>query len=344
MADKYKVIVNELELELKRMRSEGKTKLPSEMDLCSAFSCSRQTVRAALDVLLAKGLIVKRAGSGSYIADDVFANRTVYFLTEDTDRYETPALISGIRSELEPLGYDLRVFPTQGSYNEERNILLNVMEERPVAVIIEPFRDLIPDPNDRLIEEIMSYGIPVIYCNSAHTVSGANYAVPDFRKAGKLLTEELIGNGKTNIACIFQADSSSGTERYQGYIDALADSGITFDETRCLLINYQDKKDFISGDSKHISRFVSEKLKDCDSVICQDGMTAHQLISLLHRNGISVPDDITVACFDNGFYSSRSGEEMVTLGLNSDLIARSVSGLVRSSAEGKRPKNIVMNF
>ena len=297
---------------------------------------------AALDVLLAKGLIVKRAGSGSYIADDVFANRTIFFLTEDTDRYETPALISGIKAGLDPSSFDLKVFPTHGSYNEERNILLRAAEERPAALLIEPFRDLLPDPNDRLIGEIMSYGIPVIYCNSARTVPGAYYVAPDFRKAGRLLTEELIGKGKTKTACIFQTDSSSGTDPYQGYIDALADGGIPFDETRCLLLTYQERKDIISGNAGILSGFVSETLKDCDSVICQDGMTAHRLISILRKNKIAVPEDLTVACFDNGYYSSRSGEEMLTLGLKSDLIAKAVAGIVRSAAEGKCVKSVVL--
>ena len=123
MTEKYKVIVDKLELELKRMRAEGKTRLPSESDLCKTYSCSRQTIRAALDVLLHKGLIEKRRGSGSFISDDTFTSRTVFFMTEDCDRYLSPSLISGLKEQLSISKYILKTFSTGGSIKSEKEIL-----------------------------------------------------------------------------------------------------------------------------------------------------------------------------------------------------------------------------
>ena len=101
MAEKYKVIVNKLELELKRMRSEGKTRLPSEQVLCKDFSCSRQTIRAALDVLLQKGLIVKRRGAGSFISDDSKAEKAIFKNAEkDFDKAVKTAKELGLSQKL----------------------------------------------------------------------------------------------------------------------------------------------------------------------------------------------------------------------------------------------------
>ncbi|MBQ1570733.1 MAG: GntR family transcriptional regulator, partial [Clostridiales bacterium] len=197
MAEKYKVIVNKLELELKKMRSEGRTRLPSEQDLCSEFSCSRQTIRAALDVLLQKGLIVKRRGAGSYIADDSFNNRTVFFMTEDCDRYQSPALISGLKEQLLNSKYELRSFSCGGSVSEESKILSRVINERPAALIIEPAKDLVPDPNLRLIEEIEDAGIPVIYLNSS---LGKIHVVSDNYEGGRNLTKHILETGRKKTA------------------------------------------------------------------------------------------------------------------------------------------------
>ena len=127
MAEKYQVITDKLELELKRMRSEGRTKLPSEQELAGRFSCSRQTVRASLEVLRKKGLIEKRKGSGSYLVDNSSDSRTVFFMTEDCDRYQSPALISGLKERLSSAGYQLKTFSTGGSIKGEEEVLLQVI-------------------------------------------------------------------------------------------------------------------------------------------------------------------------------------------------------------------------
>lgn len=44
-------------------------KLPSERELAERFHCARMTVRRALQELEAQGLIVRKQGSGSYVAD-----------------------------------------------------------------------------------------------------------------------------------------------------------------------------------------------------------------------------------------------------------------------------------
>ena len=332
MADKYKVIVNKLELELKKMRSEGRMRLPSEQDLCTEFSCSRQTIRAALDVLLQKGLIVKKRGAGSYIADDSFTSRTVFFMTEDCDRYQSPALISGLKEHLANHKYELKTFSTGGSISEESKILSRVIEERPAALIIEPSRDLIPDPNTRKTEEITGLGIPVIYCNST---LGKVHASPDNYEGGKELTKHLLESGRKKTACILRTDCSSGRDRYKGYIDALLDADVVFDETKCMLLTHGEEKDIISGDNKRFNQFVDNDLFGCDAVICQNGMIAYQLVNMLHKRGVSVPQDITVACFDNSYYSAKGNAGLISMGYEEENLCRTLAKTAVALAEGK---------
>ena len=91
MTPRYKNIVDKLELEIRQMKSDGKTKLPSEKELCDSYACSRQTIRAALDVLESKGLIVKRRGSGTYLADSVAPScNKVLLIIEEEDKYIYP--------------------------------------------------------------------------------------------------------------------------------------------------------------------------------------------------------------------------------------------------------------
>lgn len=45
------------------------SRLPFERDLCEMYQASKMTVKKALDILVADGLIIKRRGSGTYVKD-----------------------------------------------------------------------------------------------------------------------------------------------------------------------------------------------------------------------------------------------------------------------------------
>src|SRR6218665_1499118 len=55
---------------LREMVSELRagTRLPSERDLATEWAVARMTLRAAIDVLVSKGLLERRHGSGTYVA------------------------------------------------------------------------------------------------------------------------------------------------------------------------------------------------------------------------------------------------------------------------------------
>ena len=312
MTEKYRNIADMLELELRQMRAEGKTRLPSEQELAASFSCSRQTVRAALEVLSRKGLIVKRRGSGSYIADKVFSSKQVFFITEDCDRYQSPALISGLKDRLAQHRYELKVFSTGGNPGEEADVLSRAVSERPAALVIEPVCDVLPD--------------------------GSVYITPDCRDGGRTITTRLLKNGSRKPACIFRMDDSSGLEGYKGYIDALSDLSIAFDGARCLLLSYKEQKEIFSGYDRRLVSFAKEILKNCDSVICQNGIYARLIAGILKNLGIG----IAVASIDSSYYTDRGESGILSPDYDLDALCKALSKTCISAAEGRDVKSIMV--
>ena len=76
-----------------------------------------------------------------------------------------------------------------GSGKEEAAAISRAISEKAAAIIIEPVRDLIPNANDRLIEDALALRIPVIYLNSSAGPYGVVRITPDYREAGKILTD-----------------------------------------------------------------------------------------------------------------------------------------------------------
>ena len=168
---------------------------------------------------------------------------------------------------------------------------------------------------------------------------GKIHVASDNYEGGRELTKHILESGRKKTACIFRIDDSSGRDRYKGYIDALLDADADYDESRCFLMTYKEEKEIISGDDKTFASFIDNNLFGCDSVICQNGMVANRLMLLLRKRGVSVPEDLLVACFNNGYYPNDFG--VVNAGCDIDSFCKTLAKSSVALAEGRNAKSVV---
>ena len=64
---KYTQIANDIRTQIVKGVLQANEQLPFEKDLCIKYDASKMTVKKALDILVAEGLIVKRRGSGTFV-------------------------------------------------------------------------------------------------------------------------------------------------------------------------------------------------------------------------------------------------------------------------------------
>lgn len=64
----YKSIADRLRLRLNSSDFEVGSPLPGEKKLAEEFGVARMTIRKAIDLLVTWGLVVRRHGSGTYVA------------------------------------------------------------------------------------------------------------------------------------------------------------------------------------------------------------------------------------------------------------------------------------
>lgn len=68
----YQQVAQQIADEIRSGKYPVNTKIPSERDLAEQFDISRMTIRAAVDVLVRQGLVVRRNRSGTYVAQPRF--------------------------------------------------------------------------------------------------------------------------------------------------------------------------------------------------------------------------------------------------------------------------------
>lgn len=118
-------------------------------------------------------------------------------------------------------------------------------------------------------------------------------------KGEYLAVKELIAQGHRKIAYIGSSHKiPDSAERLQGYKRALQEAGIKFDPN--LMVAYEP---YLEGGTQAALDLLKRKVK-FTAVACYNDFMAAGAMSVLSEAGFKIPDDISVAGFDDLFLAS----------------------------------------
>ena len=314
---KYETLARTLTKQLTRNLQNGISKLPTESQLCSEYNVSRQTVRAALNLLSKQGLITSRQGSGSYatgLSADSDLN-IIPILAASQQEYIYPQLLSDIRMALSEHGYKLQIYPTDNNTSIERTHLLTLLVNPPRGLIVEGCKSTLPNPNLDLYEKLRESGTFILFLHNYYSaLQDCIYVKDDNYYGGCLLAEHLISLGHTRIAGLFKMDDLQGPERYHGTASRLRDLGYPLSDNH---VGWYSSPDIAAletrQDTRFLTDFIQDRLVGCSAVVCYNDEIAYWLIKELSYANIHVPQDLSVVGFDNSYLSELSSVRITTL-------------------------------
>lgn len=333
---KYSLVAEELRRLCAQLKRQGDDRLPSEQALCLRFSCSRQTIRAALAQLEQEGLICKKRGSGSYLADGrPRPDDRVMLLVPDENEYRYPGLIRELRPRFAAKGLHLLCRSTGDSHAQERALLLELLRDPPAAVLLEPIGERFPNPNEELLKELTLAGIPLAYLFGAYAGgAGAPCVTEADRDGAALLVDRLAERGHRRIGGLFRCDDSRGYARCAGAMRRCAELALVSGGRDFAWLDTEDRRRIVDGDTELLRLFLRQRWYDCDAVICQNDELAYHLIRELERLGRSVPGDLAVASFDDSYYASAGSVGITSLGHRAHALADAVEQAVLAAIAG----------
>ena len=304
---KYSILVNTLREKIVSGAYQPGDKLSSENELSEEFGFSRQTVRQALGILEQEGLLVRRRGSGTYVAKTVSAPKTCTIgvvATYITD-YIFPVIIRGIEEVLSQHHCRLALGVTKNHVDTERQVLQSMIDSGVDGLIIEGTKTALPNPNIPLYRKLENMGIPCVFFNGYYReLPGSVYVVTNDRESGRRASRLLIEKaGCRCLGGIFKSDDMQGHERYAGFSQGMMECGLELRDDRVVWYSTANRESLF--DKENLS-YLLRALQGCDGVVCYNDQIAYQLIELLRENRIAVPQQVSVISFDNSrisFYS-----------------------------------------
>ena len=319
MAIKYKWLVEQLREIISDSIQKGSNKLPTEQELAVRYRVSRQTVRAALAVLEDEREIRRIKGSGAYITglSSLEDRNIVGILIPDEQQYEYPALINDIRVALAAEGFSCKVYPTHNHVDQERQILQFLLKSPLRALIVEPVKSALPSPNTELYQRLIQRGTSILFLGCAYPqLSQIPVIYEDNLYGAGLLVQSLVEKGHSSIAGIFQMDDQRGLERYQGFLDAMQNQGLTVPDRNICWYTTQELDDFRqSQDISFLKKFLERITPDYTAFICEDDFIAWLLweeLSLGQEKRIAPYAPLSSSLQNTGFKAASAGHSFET--------------------------------
>ena len=190
---------------------------------------------------------------------------------------------------------------------------------------------------DMMIEVSSQFSKPVVTIDASFEYEYDKLVqifIDDFN-GGYIMGQYFLSLGHKNAAMIDDSDLEINRYRWRGFRQAYMESGIVLTED-CHYIIDINKEKIRDG----LNRILPE-IKKHSAVFCVSDNYALQLINHLYQNGMRVPDDISVAGYDDIPYSSYSNPELTTIRQNVEEKAVTAVNSMMRMLSGKTVKHNV---
>lgn len=247
-------------------------------------------------------------------------------------------VISGMQEAAAELGYSILLANTLGNPDIEAHYAKMVSTSQADGLIQlraqTPLDDSMINDNGLLP---MVNACEVIECGKYPVVSLDN------RAAANAMTTHLINYGHHRIAMVKGPDSSPLTQdRLLGYQDALAAANIAFDDHLLFPGDFTLQAGYQAGTA--ISQLPVTQRPT--AVFCENDETAIGAMQAFKQAGLNVPNDISVAGFDDIAFSAFCDPPLTTIAQPAEEFGRTAVTLLIDVLNGKIRKapKVIMPF
>ncbi len=268
--------------------------------------------------MAARSLISKKTQTLGLLLSGITRNST-----KDSIAFE---ILCGMNDRAGELNYDLILFSTTPQKQAAKSYKALCQERGVDGVIIMGIR--LDDP---YLKEIVTSSLPCVLIDIPFKNSNVGYVTSDNIQGASRMTQFLIEQGHKKVALVNgheQADVS--IKRLDGYKHALKQAGIPFEEDLVLDGGFSDE-----GARDATYRLMSQR-PDVTAIFCASDLMALGTMQALRGLGLTIPDDVSVAGFDNISISAYCSPTLTTVSQNPYEIGYQSAQMIIDMLEGRQ--------
>ena len=347
-------VYDRFEQEMERQILDGALKagdcIISENEATAYYGISRRSARTAIEHLIARGLLVRHPGRGTFVASRGAGGGSggmrysITVILPDLSDVFLLTVCEGIQDAAMEFDCDLNIKTSHGDLERENQNIRYCLQQRDAGVIIFPNYGR---GNLESLLKLKETGIPFVLIDRKFYDMETNYVGVDNAKGGYLACEYLIKTGCREIAHLYGTNGSANDERLDGYRRALSDYGIPGSEKLIRRLfdlslpnngrNSRFEPD-MEGGYENMKYLLNQK-KRPDGIFAGNDYQALGAMRAIREAGLRIPEDISVVGFDALRFNDYLEHPLTTIRQpQRQLGCEALKVLIRSFMNAKEPQ------
>lgn len=218
----------------------------TQQDICARFGVSRITADRAVNDLVEAGILFRRRGHGTFVAEHANHREISASLRGSEHRIgcimsyihsgHTLAVMQGIERRCRESNWPVLLFNSEETVETEVDNLLRARQAGVEGLIVYPVDGF---ANSTHFERLRQEGIPLVMVDRYYPMIPTDVVVPDNVDAGYQVTKQLIQQGHRQIGIVWsEIACTSVHERLIGYQRALLEAQLPINTSLSTLRPY----------------------------------------------------------------------------------------------------------
>jgi len=182
------------------------------------------------------------------------------------------------------------------------------------------------------LEDFQDGGLPVVVVDRQFSHLKLPYVVSDNYGGALEATSYLAGRGHRTVACVQGLPETSPTrERVRGYRAGLTKHGIAVDESLIVGSSFSEENGYIHA------KLLLKMGKGITAILALSNLIALGILRALREEGLRVPDDMSLICFDDQPYCAYLNTPMTTIDQDNAQMGQIAIRLLLEQIQSRRP-------